>query len=385
MNNILFLHSEVNDPYAIYEIMRAQHPVYWDKTIAAWGIYSYNECKAILENSLAHIPAVNPGNQDGLGEYALQIEAGLTRLHNGRQHAVSRQVAMLLLENMFVVGIEQVMNGCIRGRHEIDWVDAIGKRLPISFLLKSFAFNANDSALIAGNISQLARLMLPGKSAEEVIALNNLADQLYPMVEKRVLVSGFFERIKTAVKETHAISNGELVSLCVSNLIGLFIQSYDAGRGLLSNSLLQLLRNPFPVKPEAGNDSFFTKCVIETLRFDPPVHHTRRIAVSDFQLGDKKISKGEHLVVFVAAANRDPVHFNNPAQYDIDRSNNAEYLSFGAGVHRCPANKFSIGLTAAALSYLFEKYKEVRLAGQYIQYEPLRNVRLPVNIFITIK
>ena len=30
---------------------------------------------------------------------------------------------------------------------------------------------------------------------------------------------------------------------CISNLIGLFIQSYDAGRGILSNSLLQVLKN----------------------------------------------------------------------------------------------------------------------------------------------
>ncbi|HJV80904.1 hypothetical protein [Noviherbaspirillum sp.] len=57
MDNILFLQSEVDDPYALYARMRADHPVCHDDRADMWAVYSHAGCKRILGASTAHIPA----------------------------------------------------------------------------------------------------------------------------------------------------------------------------------------------------------------------------------------------------------------------------------------------------------------------------------------
>ncbi len=51
----LFLQSEIQDPYKLYETMLCENPVYWDDTNQLWAIYSYKSCKEILNKDSAHI------------------------------------------------------------------------------------------------------------------------------------------------------------------------------------------------------------------------------------------------------------------------------------------------------------------------------------------
>ena len=132
------------------------------------------------------------------------------------------------------------------------------------------------------------------------------------------------------------------------------------------------------------NKEYLQKSVIETLRFDPPVHNTRRIAVNDIDLNGARIGKGEMIFIVLAAANRDPQKFNRPNSYNIERPNNSEHLSFGTGSHMCLAKYFSVSLASEVLSYFQERYKTIRLLEKNIQYEPLINARLPKNIFISL-
>ena len=74
----------------------------------------------------------------------------------------------------------------------------------------------------------------------------------------------------------------------------------------------------------------------------------------------------------------------SPDSFNIERINNAEQLTFGIGSHRCLAEHFSVNMATATLSYLFEKYKAIKLVEKQIQYEPVVNVRLPKNILISL-
>src|SRR5258705_11818923 len=96
----LFLQSEMQKPYELYETMLREHPVYWDSINKLWAIYSYEDCKALLCNSLAHIPAPGHNSKDGLNEHALLITGKLARLSNGVQHEMAKQIAVLLFDNM---------------------------------------------------------------------------------------------------------------------------------------------------------------------------------------------------------------------------------------------------------------------------------------------
>jgi cytochrome P450 len=387
MSTTLFLQSEVHNPYKLYETMLTENPVYWDSSNNLWAIYSYGGCKALLENPFAHIPATNNSNKDGLNEYALIITGKLARLRNGVQHETARHIAMLLFDNMKSIATndiieKQVEKGSKKG--EIDWVNSVCKKLPLMVVLKNFDFNEEDCDFISCNMEPLTKIMIPNKTPEQVAAINEISKEIYCITEKHLCDTNFYKLLLNSLSEKYKTGPDETVSLFVSNLIGLFIQSYDAGRGILSNSLLQIISNCHSIPKNFGNKDYFEKCVIETLRFDPPVHNTRRIPIDDILINNIQIRKGQAIFIVLAAANRDPYKFNNPHIYNIERANNAEHLTFGIGGHKCPANHLSVKLATETLSWLFGRYKTIQLVEKDILYEPVVNVRLPKNLFISL-
>jgi len=386
MVTTLFLQSEVQDPYTIYETMLNENPVYWDEANQLWAIYSYEACTAILNNTDAHIPGINGNNKQGLNEYALRITDRLARLSNGIQHDITRQVAMLLFDRIKADVINGIMGKLLQneaGKNETDWVNSVCKKLPLAAVLKSFDFKEDDCCFISDKIEQLVKIMLPDKTPEQVAAINETSKEIYTITEKHLSASGFYKSILKTVSEKYKTGLNETTSLCVINLIGLFIQGYDAGRGVLSNSLLQILDKNGIYSKKTINKEWLQRSVIETLRFDPPVHNTRRVAVNDIALNGVVFKKGESILVVLAAANRDPEKFNRPGTYNIERANNNEHLTFGAGSHRCLANHFSVSLTTETLSYFLDRYKTIELIEKNIRYEPRVNTRLPKNILIS--
>ncbi|MNR02103.1 hypothetical protein D3C85_1179430 [compost metagenome] len=71
--------------------------------------------------------------------------------------------------------------------------------------------------------------------------------------------------------------------------------------------------------------------------------------------------------------------------FNIERINNTENLTFGIGGYMCLAKYFSIHLATEALWFLFQSKKTISLLENQFQYEPLINARLPKEIWISIQ
>lgn len=383
MKSTLFLQSDSSDPYLIYKTILQNNPVYWDENNKIWAIYSYEDCVSILKNPKAEIPIINPNNEQKLNKKALEILNNLTRLSNGIQHEISKKIAMLLFSKMKSVDINSIISQLIKSNlaeNKMDWVNSVCKKLPVLFVLKSFNFEEKDCEFISNKIESLVKIMLPQKTEEQVKSINEVSATIFSTVEKQLFQLNFYESLSAKISESNSLSLDEIKTISISNLIGLFIQSFDAGRGILSNSLLQILNNKtFSSKTE------IQKSVIETLRFDPPIQNTRRIAVGDIIIGESLIRKNDSILVVLASANRDPKKFENESKFDIERNNNAENLTFGIGGHMCLAKHFSIHLTTEALWSLFNEFKTVTILENNIQYDPMINARLPKNIWISLQ
>ena len=379
----LFLQSEIENPYAFYQKMAEENPVYWDQTNKIFAVYSYEFCVAILKNENAHIPAFPPNSN--LNPFVLKIITNLARLSDGIRHTIAKETAMVLFSNMKTIGIDAIIKELLRKDfplNQIDWVDSVCKKLPVLTILKSFDFEEEDCHFIIQNIALLLKVMKPEKTAEETKMLNDLSEKIYVMTEENILKLPFYENLLHKISLSYTLSQEEVMSVCVSNLIGLLIQSYDAGRGLLSNSLLQF----FSIKNNFQNQTdkiFIEKIVTETLRFDPPIHNTRRIAVENIELNRFTIKKDDLILVNLAAANRDTDQFKNAMTFDIERENNNEHLTFGIGGHMCLAKYYSVHLATEALYYLFTHYN-VSFLGNKTEYEPMINARLPKAVWISI-
>ncbi len=383
MSSTLFLQSDTNNPYLIYKTMLEKHPVYWDETNKIWAIYSYEDCISILKNPKVQIPAINPNNEQKLNQYSLEIFNNLARLSNGIQHDIAREIATSLFSNINSVDINYIVSQLIKNdlaESKIDWVNSICKRLPILVLLKSFGFEENDCDFISDKIEFFTKIMLPNKTKEQVKLINDYSEQFYSIVEKHLFSLAFYKPLLSKISEKYNIPFDEIIPIVVSNLIGLSIQSFDAGRGILSNSFLQIVQNK-----NISDKIAIEKSVIETLRFDPPIHNTRRIATEDFLIGESLIKKNDAILIILASANRDSVKFDNALSFDMKRNNNNENLTFGIGSHMCLAKYFSIHLATEALWFLFDQFKTITLLENNIQYEQMINARLPKTMWISLQ
>lgn len=120
--------------------------------------------------------------------------------------------------------------------------------------------------------------------------------------------------------------------------------------------------------------------VEELLRLDPPMIAIARTATRDAEVGGQHISAGDKVLIYWGSANRDSDVFDNPDEFDLDRSSN-RHLAFGVGPHRCGGSNIARLNLRVALEEIVQRLPDVRLQTDEIEYEPSMSrgpVRLPI-------
>jgi len=372
MNNTI-LSWNGTDHTAIYMKQLKENPLYYDPNLKIWVAYSYDYCKTLLLNADAHVPELVIDKTSPLNGRAKLLSGNLARLSNQQQHEAARGAAMRIWQKINEVDMNELLKAllCTANTQSFDWVETIGCRLPVQIILKGLNFNRTDSAFIISNLATLVRVMSPNKTEEDIKMINPVINRVYEITQKHMIASGF------------ATGNKEETELLTCNLIGLFIQCYDAGRGLLSNTLLSLVANRGKMR-QANDTNFYQKLVTETLRWNPPVHNTRRIAVKDIRLQGQTIRAGETILIVLAAANLDHNQFKDPEKFDISRDNNDQHLTFGIGGHNCLAKYMCINMAIQTCSFLMDNYQTISIIQKDLIYEPQLNVRLIKELIISL-
>ena len=72
----------------------------------------------------------------------------------------------------------------------------------------------------------------------------------------------------------------------------------------------------------------------EAVRFESPVQTFFRTTTCETEFSGIRVGEGEKILMFLAAANRDPRRWDNPDAYDITRKTFG-HVGFGSGIHMC--------------------------------------------------
>ncbi len=73
----------------------------------------------------------------------------------------------------------------------------------------------------------------------------------------------------------------------------------------------------------------------ESLRTQSPTKVDFRLARKTTTLGGVHIPAGTVVMLCLGAANRDPLKFEDPHEFRLDRKNVREHIAFGRGIHTC--------------------------------------------------
>jgi cytochrome P450 len=138
---------------------------------------------------------------------------------------------------------------------------------------------------------------------------------------------------------------------------------FETTVNLLGNGIRMLLDAPEHLDTLRQRPDLWPNAVEEILRLESPVQLTARVPHNGVELAGRRIKRGELVVVYLAAANRDPSVFPDPHRFDIERPNAGKHLAFSGGRHFCLGAALARAEGEVGLRTFFERFPDVRAAG----------------------
>jgi cytochrome P450 len=103
--------------------------------------------------------------------------------------------------------------------------------------------------------------------------------------------------------------------------------------------------------------------VPEVIRWQTPLAHMRRTALVGTEIGDKKIRKGDRVVMWYVSGNRDEEVIENPNEFIIDRARPRSHLSFGFGIHRCVGMRLAELQLKIVWQEILKRFDRIEVVG----------------------
>jgi len=183
----------------------------------------------------------------------------------------------------------------------------------------------------------------------------------------------------TARDEDNMLTDDELSSIAIL----LLAAGFETTVNLIGNAVALLTDHPDQLELLQSGQAQWTTAVDEALRLESPVQRTARVAHRDTEVGGEQVSAGKIVVTVLAAANRDPKVFTDPARFDVTRENAGDHVAFSSGVHYCLGAGLARMEAEVGLRALFERFPDLTLTGPPHR-RPTRTLRgfdaMPVRV-----
>ena len=149
-------------------------------------------------------------------------------------------------------------------------------------------------------------------------------------------------------------------------LMGYYIIAATAGHDTTSNTtagaMWALAERPQLLRQMQDNPEAINAFVEESIRWEVPVKHFMRSAVSDCEIGGQQIRAGDWLMLSYQSGNRDESVWADPFEFRMDREQNPQ-IAFGYGVHVCLGQHLARMEMRILWEELFKRLKSVEMNG----------------------
>jgi cytochrome P450 len=343
------------DPYPYYRRLREQQPLFFDSSLGLWVASSAAAVQAALAHDGLRVrPAHEPVPFALLGTAAADVFALLVRMNDGPFHATHKPDVNAAAEAVQLHQVAELAADMTQALHKTAAPNELLRQLPVRVIAS--ALGVPDDQL--DDMTRWTEAFTRGIAAGGSHSAIGHADEA-----AAALLDYWQQRGCSPVQAAHRI--------------GLMQQSLDAAAGLFGNTVVLLLRQPELAADLTLSQASARELVAEVARWDAPIQNTRRFAAESLRLLDQRIEKGQGVLLVLASANRDEALNERPDEFDMHRHSRRS-LTFGAGVHACPAGKIAIEIVAAGARFMwardrFDSY--LRTCGAYA---PLPNARIPL-------
>ena len=141
----------------------------------------------------------------------------------------------------------------------------------------------------------------------------------------------------------------------------LFIAGHETTARLLTSALHVLAEKPELQDDLRANRNLIPNFVEEMLRLESPIKSDFRLTRKNTTLAGVDIPAGTKIMLLPGAANRDPAHFECPAQLRVDRLNARQNVAFARGVHSCPGGPLARIEGRVTIERILDRLSDIRL------------------------
>src|SRR5690242_10284449 len=307
----------VADPYPTYHRLRAEDPVH-HSPLGFWVLTRYADVIAMLRDPrlvkepIAAFVAARFGMTvpPGLGLSMMDRDPpDHTRLRG----LVSKAFTPKALESLRP-HIQQIVDGLlaqVESRGEMDLIEEFAYPLPVRVICEMLGVPVADHERFKHWGLDIARgldaIMLPPDSEvakRSVSGRKALAEYFRELIAERRAApqDDMLSALIAAEEAGDKLDEDELLATCIL----LLVAGHETTVNLIGNGTLALLRHPEQLRRLREEPALIGSAVEELLRYDGPVQRTARIPSEDVVIGGRTIPKGEMVMPFLGAANRDP-------------------------------------------------------------------------------
>jgi len=141
----------------------------------------------------------------------------------------------------------------------------------------------------------------------------------------------------------------------------LFIAGHETTARLLSSATRVLAEDSELQDALRGNRDRIPNFIEEMLRLESPIKSDFRLTRTATTLGGVELPAGTTVMLLPGAANRDPRHFECPAELRVDRPNARQNVAFARGVHSCPGGPLARIEGRVTIERILDRLKDIRL------------------------
>ncbi|HCC26818.1 MAG TPA: cytochrome P450 [Erythrobacter sp.] len=356
----------LGDPYAYHDMIREAGPVVWLDSVGAFAMARYKEVKDSLRDHETFCSSRGVGTLDFAKETpfrppSLLLEAD-PPLHDRTRSMMNRIVSLKALKELrprWQAKAEELVDRLVE-RRRFDAVKDLSEIFPMMIFPDTIglrddgrehlldyativfnAFGPDNDVLREGNEGKEAAI----EWVAEACKRDNLKEGGWGM----------------AVFE--AADRGECTHEEAERLVRSFLSAgVDTTVNGIGHMVLALAGHPEEYQKLRSNPSLVRRAFEESLRWDSTVQTFFRTTTKRVEVGGAEIPEGQKVLLFLAAANRDPLHWDEPDAFRIER-NTSGHVGFGFGIHQC------LGQMVARLegeligTAIAERVASIRLTG----------------------
>lgn len=340
------------DPYPYYQALREaapRCPLAFDQGRALM-LTSYDDCQfALTSTSMSHgeqRPAL--GDHRGLGKPRTMMymdgephlrQRGLVSraLTPRRINALKDSVGSLVDELL-----DKLVERLGPGGGEAELVDAFTFRLPVAVIGRLVGVPDSDWEMLrwlTRRASAALEMLAPPdvlRSSDE--ALNEMEAYFGDLLRKRQAEpqDDLMSALAQVEIDGERLAAHEITSVTVL----LFGAGFQTATDAIGNGVTALAANPDQERLLRDNPDLVNSATEELLRYEVPPHLLGRYVHEDTEWPDgTPLTAGQHLLIMLGAANRDPSKYDDPERLDVTRFASdtppPTPLSFAWGAHHC--------------------------------------------------